>query len=73
MPGWMRGAGLLIAQIAGELVPCQGQLDQPLPVGTLGLRGALHSGLGLMLRIVLGVHAQTLAGHLDECVAISSV
>lgn len=56
VPGWMREAGSLATRIAGELVPCQGQLEEPLPVRTFGLRSALHCELGFMLRIVLGAH-----------------
>jgi hypothetical protein len=44
-----------------------------LPVGTFGLRGPLHCGLGFVLWIVLGAHGATLAGHLDKPMAISSV
>jgi len=47
---------MLVEWIAGELMPRQGQLDQPLPVGTFGLRGPLHCGLGFVLWIVLGAH-----------------
>lgn len=64
---------MFIVWIAGELMPRQGQLDQPLPIGTFGLRGPLHCGLGFVLWIVLGAHEATLAGHLDKPVAISSV
>ena len=47
---------MLIERIAGELMPCQGQPDEPLPIGAFGLRGPLHRGLGFVLWIVPGVH-----------------
>ena len=49
-------APLVLAPIAGELMPGQSQLDQSLPVGAFGRRGALHRRLGFMLRIVLRTH-----------------
>ena len=54
---------LVIAPFAGELMPGQGQLDQPLAIGALGRRGAPHRRLGLQLRVVLGTHEPTLAGR----------
>lgn len=47
---------LRVAPIAGEFVPGQSQLDQSLPVGAFGCRGALHRRLGLVLWIVRGTH-----------------
>jgi len=49
--------GPLLAPVASEFVPGQGQLDQALPVGAFRCRGPLHCGLGLTLWIVLGTHA----------------
>lgn len=47
----------LVAPVAGELMPRQGQLDQPLPVIAVGgCRGALHRRFGLMLRVVRRAH-----------------
>lgn len=55
-PNWIRQARLLMARTAGELLPCQGQLNQSLPIGALGLRGQLHCGLSFVLWIVLSTH-----------------
>lgn len=40
---------LVVAPIASELMPGQGQFDQSLPIGPFGRRGALHRRLGFML------------------------
>ncbi|WFU77353.1 hypothetical protein QA645_22620 [Bradyrhizobium sp. CIAT3101] len=48
---------LVVAPIASELMPGQGQFDQSLPIGPFGRRGALHRRLGFMLGVVLGTHA----------------
>src|SRR5215469_15667459 len=56
----MCSVGPLVAPIAGELVPGQGQSDEALPVGTFGGRGPLHRGLGFALWIVLTHEADTL-------------
>ncbi|MBC9880272.1 hypothetical protein G8O24_23380 [Bradyrhizobium sp. INPA01-394B] len=47
---------LVVAPIARELMPGQGQLDEPLPVGAFGRRCALHCRFGFMLWIVLRTH-----------------
>lgn len=47
---------LVVAPIARELMPGQGQFDQPLPVGAFGRRGALHRRFGFLLWVVLGTH-----------------
>lgn len=53
----MRLVRLLVAPVAGELMPGQSQLDQPLPVGAVGgRRGPLHRRLGFVLWVVFGTH-----------------
>ncbi|MGY4376017.1 hypothetical protein ACVWZ3_003656 [Bradyrhizobium sp. i1.3.6] len=53
----MRLVRLLVAPVAGELMPGQSQLDQSLPVGAVGgRRGPLHRRLGFVLWVVLGAH-----------------
>ncbi|MCK1388130.1 hypothetical protein [Bradyrhizobium sp. 21] len=52
----VRSVRPILAPLAGELMPSQGQLDETLPVGTFGCHGALHCRLGFMLGIVLGTH-----------------
>lgn len=47
---------LVVAPIASELMPGQGQFDELLPVGAFGRRGALHRRLGFMLWVVLRTH-----------------
>lgn len=54
---WRSVPALILAAIARELVPGQGQFDETLPVGAFGRRGALHRRLGFMLWVVLGTHA----------------
>ncbi len=52
----MRSVRVLVAPVAGKLMPGNGELDEPLPVGTFGCGRLLHRGLSLMLWIVLGTH-----------------
>lgn len=47
---------LAVAMIAGELMPSQSELDESLPVGAFGRRGALHRRLGFMLWVVRRTH-----------------
>jgi len=51
-----RSVRVLIAPIAGELMPGQSQLDQSLPVVAFGGCGPLHCGFSLVLWVVLGTH-----------------
>jgi hypothetical protein len=53
---WELVGPLVVAPFAGELMPGQGELDQPLAIGAFGRRGAPHRRFGLMLWVVLGTH-----------------
>lgn len=56
-PDLMRLVRLLVAPVAGELMPGQSQLDQSLPVVAVGgRRGPLHRSLGFVLWVVPGTH-----------------
>jgi hypothetical protein len=45
-----------VAPVTCELIPSQGDFNEPLPVVPLGRCGALHRGLGFLLWIVLAAH-----------------